>query len=342
MIIRPATIQDLPQLLSLSKSIPGGMTSMPFDQATWEKKLEAVDANFHSIDRSNHEAIYFFVLEDLDSGEIVGTSAMHSAVGIDRPFYNYRLSRHVSQSNELGITINSTSLSLCNDFTGGTELVSLFLKDDYRQDKNGQFLSRVRFLFMSEFPDAFGDLVFAEIRGWLDEQGASPFWDSLGNKFFNMPYVKADFISAVNGSQFISDLMPRLPVYVELLPPEAVAVIGKPNKDAAAAMKLLEKEGFYYQDTVDIFDAGPVVECDKRRISSISQVQSYEVSTSPTSGNSDQSKHLCMISNRKFKDFRATVAPVEILDDQRVVIGDGICDAIGVQPGDQVSILPLR
>ncbi|GAA6169966.1 arginine N-succinyltransferase [Sessilibacter corallicola] len=341
MIIRPATRQDLPELLKLSQSIPGGMTSMPFDKSTWQKKLEAVEESFCTPTVKDKEAIYFFVLEDMESGEIVGTSGMHSGVGMNRPFYNYRLSRHVSKSSELDITVKSTSLILCNDFTGDTELVSLFLKKGHRQGKNGQFLSRVRFLFMHEFTDIFSDRVFAEIRGWLDAEGSSPFWDSLGKKFFNMPYFKADFISAVNGSQFISDLMPRLPVYLELLTPEAVAVIGKPNKEAAAAKKLLEKEGFYYHDTVDIFDAGPVVECDKNRIESINSINKFAVVSGLHEANmSDASE--CIISNCRFKEFRAAIGKVHIQEDSTVQIEDSVFDAIRIQPGDQVSILPLR
>ena len=95
---------------------------------------------------------------------------------------------------------------------------------------------------MSDFPERFSSIVFAEIRGWLDESEKSPFWEHLGRKFFNLPFARADFISAVNGSQFISDLMPRFPVYLELLPEQAVSVLGKPHDEAAPAKRLLKRK----------------------------------------------------------------------------------------------------
>lgn len=339
MILRSATHADLPALLQLSESIPGGMTSMPFDQSTWEKKLALVESSFSSRETKMHEAIYFFVLEDPDIQEIVGTCGMHAGVGLNRPFYNYKLSRHVSKSKELDITVNSNTLNLCNDFTGETELVSLFLKESHRKAKVGQFLSRSRFMFLREFESLFGNVVFAEIRGWLNSEGESPFWDSLGRQFFDMPYFKADFISAVNGSQFISDLMPRFPVYLELLSQEAVAVIGKPNKDSLAAMRLLEKEGFQYQRVVDIFDAGPVVQSYKDRIKSVLQTQDYRVVDSFSGADE---AYNCMVSNKQFGSFKAVLAQVERLDENSIVLSEKALQMLEVELQSEVSVLPLR
>jgi hypothetical protein len=43
MLIRSARASDLNQLLQLSAVLPPGMTSMPFDKSTWEKKLAVVE-----------------------------------------------------------------------------------------------------------------------------------------------------------------------------------------------------------------------------------------------------------------------------------------------------------
>ena len=37
----------------------------------------------------------------------------------------------------------------------------------------------------------------AEMRGWQDENGRSPFWDHLGSKFFGLRFESADHLSAV-------------------------------------------------------------------------------------------------------------------------------------------------
>lgn len=344
MIIRPACLDDLPALLDLSASLPGGMTSMPANEETWLSKLQLVEKSFNRPEGDDcvEEAIFFFVMEDTSSGEIAGTCGMHTGVGLNKPFYNYKLSRHMSKSEQLGITVNSNTLNLCNDFTGETELVSLFLKDRYRSGKAGQFLSRSRFMFIRDFSQHFAQVVFAEIRGWLDSSGNSPFWDNLGKKFFDMPFLKADFISAVNGYQFISDLMPRFPVYLELLPEEAVAVIGQPNRDSAAAKKLLEKEGFRYQGLVDIFDAGPVVQCEKDKINSVNQTRDYIVESTINDQTPHASDQLAIVSNRKFSQFRAQIATVRVLHDHHVAVAEPVLESLGLEPGASIAVLPLR
>ena len=59
--------------------------------------------------------------------------------------------------------------------------------------------------------------------------------------------------------------MPRHPVYVNLLPPSARDAIGAVHADTAPARAMLEQEGFRYEGYVDIFDAGPTVECVPRQ-----------------------------------------------------------------------------
>ena len=343
MIIRSARLADLPALMELSSSLPGGMTSMPCNQDSWQKKLQLVERSFTArpVPKAVDEAIYFFILEDPATGAIAGTCGMHTGVGLNKPFYNYKLSRHMSKSEQLGITVNSNTLNLCNDFTGETELVSLFLKPQYRQGKIGQFLSRTRFMFIRDFSEYFAKVVFAEIRGWLDAEGNSPFWDNLGKKFFDMPFLRADFISAVNGYQFISDLMPRFPVYLELLPQEAVDVIGQPNRDSVAAKKILEREGFQYQGLVDIFDAGPVVQCEQNRIVSVNETNDFRVAQClPAEQLSDAEDSI--ISNQKFDDFRAVMGPVKRLEDGQAAICAAAADSLKIQPGERVSALVLR
>ncbi|MDD9890055.1 MAG: arginine N-succinyltransferase [Gammaproteobacteria bacterium] len=342
MLIRTATKNDLSSLLKLSAMLPPGMTSMPFDKNTWEKKLDLLEDSLEKEKSTDLESVYLLVLEDPEKKEIVGTAGIVAGVGLTRPFYNYKLSKESKFSEALDIRVTSNLLNLVNDFTGETELISLFLMPDYRRNGIGQFLSRCRYLFMSDFPERFSDIVFAEIRGWLNESEKSPFWEHLGKKFFNLPFARADFISAVNGSQFISDLMPRFPVYLELLPEEAVEVIGKAHEDSVPAKKLLEREGFSYLGTVDIFDAGPVMECERANIESIKNARTLtiqslvkEVEESATS-----SRHI--VSNRQLPDYKLIMAPIKQLADDEVVISEKDAELLGVNVGSQVQALEMR
>lgn len=342
MLIRLARPSDLDALLKLSALLPPGMTSMPFDKSTWEKKLELVQKSTQSDVRTDQESVYLLVLEDPETGSIVGTAGIVGGVGLTHPFYNYKLSKDVKHSEELDIRVTSNLLHLVNDFTGETELISLFLMPEHRVKYAGQFLSRCRYVFMHDFPERFSDTVFAEIRGWLDQREKSPFWEHLGSKFFNIPFAKADFISAVDGSQFISDLMPRFPVYMELLPDEAVKVIGKPHDDSVPAIKLLEREGFKYKGAIDIFDAGPVMQCERSNIESIKNTRQVRIAELSDSVTLDDKRPVCMISNRLLRDYRLVLSACEFTNEGDLIMSRADAKALQVEVGSEVTLLQIR
>ena len=117
----------------------------------------------------------------------------------------------------LNVRKDVRTLTLVEEHNGPCEIGSLFLHPDYRRDGNGRLLSLSRFLFMAEHRQRFEPQVIAEMRGVIDDQGRSPFWDAVGKHFFEIDFPKADYLSMVN-KKFIADLMPRHPLYVPLLP----------------------------------------------------------------------------------------------------------------------------
>src|SRR6202012_5011720 len=117
----------------------------------------------------------------------------------------------------------------------------LFLAPAYRKDGNGRLLSMSRFLFMAEHPDYVDPTIIAEMRGVVDDQGHSPFWEAVGRHFFDIDFPTADYLSMVN-KRFIADLMPKHPIYITLLPREAQAVIGKVHDQTEPAMAMLQQE----------------------------------------------------------------------------------------------------
>tara|TARA_B110000091_G_scaffold115122_1_gene124289 strand:+ start:216 stop:1247 length:1032 start_codon:yes stop_codon:yes gene_type:complete len=342
MIIRTAKHDDLENLLELSAMLPPGMTSMPCDTETWEKKLQLVSDSISRQPQEDQESVYLLVLEDPTNNAIVGTAGMISGVGNTRPFYNYKMSKEVKTSPDINIKRSSNLLNLVNDYTGATELTSLFLMPEYRRNGAGQFLSRCRFVFMSDFPERFDDVVFAEIRGWLDENEDSPFWNHLGQKFFKLPFHKADFISSVNGSQFISDLMPRFPVYLELLPQEAIEVIGRAHRDAAPAQRLLEKEGFNYNGAVDIFDAGPIIECDRDEIRSIQNTTTARIKSISNSASDKSESPLCIVSNRNLAEYRLITSRIENPTEDEITISAADAKMLNVDIGSEIQMLQMR
>jgi len=167
MIVRPATLADLPALLALAHSAGAGLTTLPADARRLRSRLQWAEQTFAG-QASRADADYLFVLQSAQ-GEVVGICALAGAVGLREPWYNYRVGLFVAASKNLGINQQLPTLFLGNDMTGHSELCSLFLHADHRQGLNGRLLSKARFLFLAEFRELFGDKVIAEMRGYSDE-----------------------------------------------------------------------------------------------------------------------------------------------------------------------------
>ena len=150
-------------------------------------------------------------------------------------------------------------LSLTTDLEGASEVGGLFLHPGERAGGLGMLLARSRYLFIAMHRQRFADRILAELRGIIDEAGGSPFWDGLAGRFFGMNFQDADRFNATHGHQFIADLFPKHPIYVAMLTESARSVIGLPHPSGRAAMRMLESEGFAFENYIDIFDGGPTM-----------------------------------------------------------------------------------
>ncbi len=256
-IIRPARPDDLEGLVALIAHLDPGMLTMPTTPEGMAGRIERSQQAFLRPSAPPVSESYFLVMEE--DGEILGAASIFTNLGVERPFYSYRISRDSKVSPELGVKVELDLLHLVNDHHGDAELGSLFIRRDARGGGRGRLLSFARLLLIAIDPLRFGTKAMAEIRGWTSPEGDSPFWRAVGAKFFRMDYKRADAMSAKD-HRFISDLMPRYPIYADLLPAEARTVIGKPHHDAEPAMALLKSQGFHFNNVVDIFDAGPCLE----------------------------------------------------------------------------------
>lgn len=341
--VRPIARDDLPAIFALSARTGSGLTTLPADRDRLAARIERSLASFAG-QATRADACYVFVLvEDGASGgdTAVGISAIEAAVGLTEPWYNYRVGTLVHASRQLGVYTTTPTLFLGNDHTGSSELGSLFLDAAYRRAGNGALLAKSRLLFIAEFADRFATKIIAELRGVLDADGRSPFWEGLGRHFFAMEYGTADHLTGLGQKAFIAELMPRHPVYVNLLPPAARDVIGKVHADTAPARAMLEQEGFRHEGYVDIFDAGPTLECYRDNIHAVRQSRllpvTLEAGTALRARRDDVDWLVC---NRRFADFRATVvsAPAHL---DRLPLAPSVCAALHVGAGDRVRAVPL-
>ncbi|MFB9884866.1 arginine N-succinyltransferase [Balneatrix alpica] len=338
LVIRPITQEDYPALYEIAVESGVGFTSLPVNEEILHNKIDCSQESFAKAINEPGEESYLFVLEDTDSGEIVGTTAISSGVGLSAPFYHYHRSVVVHASQELSIHNKMEVLILCNHYTGSTEVCTLYLKEPYRQGTNGRLLSKSRFLFLADFPERFSSRVIAEMRGYSDEKGNSPFWSWLGEHFFKMDFARADYMVGMGNKVFIAELMPKYPLYVNLLSPEAKAAISQVHPKTAPALRLLEKEGFKHVGYIDIFDGGPTVEAELSQINSIRNSRLKVVKVGKVDEKLGE-PHL--ISNRQLKDYRCGIDTIQVIEHDRVIISPKLAETLQLQDGDSARIVAV-
>lgn len=338
MLFRSAKKKDLNAVYNLAKQSGIGLTTLPQNKALLKKRLDwSCDSFSKTVFQPDHE-YYLFVLEDPENGKVVGTAAIEAALGHDNPFYSYKLSKRTRICHDLNIRADYDVLSLVNDYQGCSELCTLFLDPAYRHHRNGLLLSKSRFLFIAHYPKRFAPTLIAEMRGISDDAGHSPFWDAVGRHFFQMPFAKADRLTISTNKQFIADLMPRNPVYVQLIAPEARAVIGKPHRSTVPAMTILLREGFRHTHYVDIFDAGPTLEAPKAEIQTIASSQMMTVQSLID----NVSGKLFLTANPTL-DFRATLCQAILNHEKKsCILSKQTAELLKVNCGDLVRIAPLE
>jgi len=337
-IIRPIKATDYNGLHRMAIDSGHGFTSLPVNEAILKQRIQHSEKSFSLQLSEPSNQSYLFVMEDTQTGQIIGTSGIEAAVGLDNAFYHYHLGTVVHSSRELNIHNTVKTLALCNDYTGATEVCTLFLQENHRKNGNGRFLSRCRFLFMAEHTERFANCVIAEMRGISDKQGRSPFYEWLEKHFLSIQFTKADYLTGIGNKSFIAELMPKYPIYVSLLSEQAQKVINKVHKNTIPALRLLEAEGFSRRGYIDIFDAGPTVEAELKHIRTIRESKKYQILIDDKQSDKSKKKHI--ICNTSIENFRATQTQLTLQQSKNiVVITSNIAQALQVQPGDSVRLI---
>jgi len=327
-IVRPATRNDLDQLEAMIARVDPGMLTMPASRDAMAMRIERSLTAFARGSLPPENECYFLVMEE--EGELLGTASIFTNLGVERPFYSYRISRDSKVSPEQGVRAELDLLFLVNDYHGDSELGTLFIERKARGGGRGRLLSFARLMLIAVDPVRFGPKAMAEIRGYTDADGRSPFWDAVGSKFFHMDYRKADVLSA-RDHRFIADLMPRYPIYVALLPDAARNVISRPHPDAEPALAMLKSQGFRYNDVVDIFDAGPTVEAFIDHIDTVRESVRMPASSFASDAISTQHALIALANTQRF-----CVTQFARGEDVAAVL-----KRIGAGSGDEVLVYPL-
>jgi arginine N-succinyltransferase len=333
LVVRPAGPEDFDTLMELAVLSGRGFTSLPEDEATLKDRL-AISAASFSGELAPLEAWYSLMLEEHETGEVLGVAGVKAAVGLKRPFFSFRVVTMTQFSSAIRTRFDHSALVLVNECSGWSEVGSLFLRPERRGGGAGSLLARARYLLMAAAPERFNDMVLAELRGWFDEDGTCPFWETVGCRFFRLPFDQADLMSASTDGQFILDLAPRHPIYLEVLPKPVQEAVGRVHREGEPARAMLEQEGFRPQNLVDIFDAGPTMAARRDDISTIrasraGRVRVVEAVEAP----------LMLISRDALGDFRAVRASAS-LEGEEITVSASTATALGVTDGDRLRAAP--
>jgi arginine N-succinyltransferase len=338
LVIRAITTSDLDSLIAMAHEVGAGMTTLKPDRRMLGERIDTAVASFAGT-IPPEECDYMFVMEDTASGLLAGVCAIKAAVGLTEPFYNYRIGTLVHSSRELDVFTRMETLYLSNDLTGSTELCSLFLRPDYRSGYNGKWLSKSRFLFIAQFQHLFTEKIIAEMRGYLAEDGTSPFYEGLGRHFFKMDFNHVDGLTSLGKKSFIAELMPRQPLYVAYLPDAAQEVIGKVHRSTLPARKLLEQEGMHFEGYVDIFDAGPVLQGRAAELRAVRE--SVLASAEECVGGADADADCVLVSNTSLADFRMVLTKSSP-SGARIALSAAELAQLHCEAGDTVRALSIN
>lgn len=302
LFVRPAGPADIGALLELAALSGKGFTSLPEHRPTLEDRLALSAASFAGqVDHG--DAWYLLALEDSESGLVEGVGGVRARVGVQRPHFSFRVVTLAQYSSSIDTRFDHQALVLVNECSGFSEVGSLFLRPGRRQAGAGALLARSRYMLIAAGRERFADTVLAELRGWFTEEDESPFYEAVARKFFRLPFEEADRMISLTDGQFVLDLAPRHPIYIELLDMPAREAISAVHRQGWPALRLLEREGFSRSGLIDIFDGGPTLTCQRDQIATARNAQPLRVEI----GSSDPGRRM-LVSNASVGGFRGLLA----------------------------------
>lgn len=342
-VIRQARIEDVPSVLKLARLVHS--FNLPADRDTIAAKVQRSRRSFEDRLEDPRDRMFMFVLEDLETGNIIGTSMIIGCISSPgRPHVYLEVTKESFWSEDLQQGQTHKVLTLGTDETGPSELGGLVLAPGYRghRERLGGFLSNIRFHFMGLHRKWFDRRVIAEVMGSLTPDSRNVLWDYLGGRFINLSYLEAD-VFCQHSKEFITSLFPATPIYASLLPPEARNLIGRVGDEARPALSMLERQGFEHRGHIDPFDGGPYLEATRDRIPLVRDTGRVRVQSSGRGAAgcigivSVEGSDATPDGPGGFRAVRTAYAEV----DSGIRIPRRVLEALGIAVGDRVGLTPV-
>ena len=362
--VRQARASDTDALMELAKT--GNFINLPPFRDAIDELLRVSDRSFARVatgappppDHDRTHDNYMIVLEGED-GVCAGTSAIRGGmIARDHPNLSYQLLKLVRESTLLSKTIHGPKdpadeddrmivsgrmehiyCVLFQDTASPTELGGNVMNHQLRGRGLGKLLSYARIHYLKAHPEWFSDRLLAEMMAPIDRYNdGTPFWRHITRKFINMTYEDADRLSTHKDKrEFMYALLPKL-VNLSLLDDVVLNSIGNVNASTRPAAEMLLDIGFTETHRIDPFDGGPHLE------TRLSQLNALACETRALAESSRDSEPIDALVSAETEalGFAAVRVRASLLGRDEVELPAEGARALGVRPGDQVMISPLR
>jgi arginine N-succinyltransferase len=326
-LIRPAHPNDLDGLFGLAEHL--NTVNLPADEERLSEMLEDSVNQFEGSDAPDQAMI--FVLED-GQGALRGSATIIARHGSPQaPHCFFDVIDEERYSPRLDQVFHHKVLRLGTSFVPRTEIGGLVLDPSLRGQGLGRFLSLCRFQFIAAYRERFCDYVLAELLPPFDEDGNSPLWHALGQRFTGLTYREADRLSGQE-KEFIEDLFPRSDLHVSLFSRKIQSVIEQVGPNTKGALKLLLEQGFFYTKRIDPFDGGPHYWANTDEIACIRSTRALRARAGQGHGQA-----MVGVQTKNARDYRVCLAPVNA-QGMQVDTDQETLDRLGVEAGEDLLV----
>jgi arginine N-succinyltransferase len=340
LLLRDVQKNDLPALSKLAAELD--TMNLPDNEEALEALVDKSMRSFSGRIRNPLEREYLFVLEELSSARIIGTSliiAQHGTRDAPHVFFDVTEREHYSAS--LDKHMRHKVLSIGYNYDGPTEVGGLVVEPESRgtPERPGKQLSYVRFLFIAMHRKNFRDRVLAELLPPLMPDGRSHLWETVGAKFTGLSYEEADRLSRRN-KEFIKELFPSTDIYATLFPKRTQEVLGEVGVETRGVQRMLERVGFRYIERIDPFDGGPHFEARTDDLTLVRGFRSLRLH--PEDLEVEGEDMLVALERDTGRNrFRAVRCGVR-LDEKSIMLPRSAKESLELAPGMKVSCTPFE
>ncbi|MBT3176272.1 MAG: hypothetical protein HOG03_07055 [Desulfobacula sp.] len=336
-VIRGVSTSDLEMLYSLS--VNDNLLNLPPDKDILREKIKASIASF-SPGATVADPEYIFVLEDLESGEVIGTSTIFvNYASKAHPLYYFTVYDEYNSVEGISVKKDHQLLRLGWETFGISAFGGLIIDPRYRglPEKRGKQISLIRMLFLGMFPELFHTMIISELMAPLNPDGNNPFWSAVGKKYTGYEYETAFHYARQKDRRFIQDYFPKEDII--LYPHQknlhrsiySVLDTGRPQQH------ILTVQGFRYNFRIDPMDGGLQYTAKIQEIDIIKRGGFYVCDSLCTGKLPELS---VLIGSLKAGHFYGGRFPADI-HGSKVFLSKYILSVLGLNLGDRVYVSPF-